>query len=426
MSRLFLLFAVACTNPTKTLGDLDEDTVVLADEPMLAHLSEALGDPGATVLDLFDEDLDFASAPDPSDVFAATHDAHAALPDGSGRTLSVLTYNAGLLSRRYLVFKVAVPNIDARRERVADEVFGAGHDIVFLQEVWEMDDARMLAEAGEAAGYRVWYGDKRKFHRETGLVLAVREALIGGDDTQEGEQYDAQWRSENFPGPNLKRGFLHWSFPLAGSDVDVHLFDTHLTPFYTEWRTRNLQVRQLGLAIAEVPDDALVLVGGDMNAGWHYPRDLWVDAEGEEHPGWFRNTTMPALLAYYGGLEDLANAAELAMDPVRGADIPEGADSGWLDTPYGDASLCDAQDTYTATDCNHLYLTSYAATEFPARMDLLWVRDGTGRVRARSRELAFVQPLDFSGTDAKLDEALPDTFELSDHYGQQVTLEILD
>ncbi|MCB9679724.1 MAG: endonuclease/exonuclease/phosphatase family protein [Alphaproteobacteria bacterium] len=412
-----LVLLAACGDPAKNLGEIDEDLAVLADEPVLAHFAAAMGDDGATVVDLFDEELAFDRAPDPSQLFVDRNVAHITLPEGTGEQISIMTFNAGLLSRHYLaVFKVEVPNIEERRERMAAEVFGAGKDVVFLQEVWEMDDARALAEAGEAAGYRVWFGDKRKLHRETGLLLAVRESLIGDGELQEAGQYAAQWKTENFPGPNLKRGWLHWSFTLAESGVELHLFDTHLTPFYGEWRTRALQVRELGLEIAALPDDAVVLVGGDFNAGWYYPRDLWTDAEGEEHPGWWRNTTMPALLSYYGGLDDLVNLVVIARDVERGAAIPASTDDSWHETPYGDASLCTVQDTYTATDCNSLYRQSYAATEFPARMDLLWLGDRNRRVRARSRGMSFVEPLAF-GTAG--------TFELSDHYGQEVVIEIL-
>lgn len=411
MRWLTLLLIAACRNPAKGLGELDADLERLADHPTLAHLADAIDD-DATVLDLFDEALDVGSAPDPTDLFAASHADHAGLPDAAGEPLRVLTFNTGLLSRRYVVFKVEVPEIDARRERMAAELFGGGWDVLFLQEVWEMDDARALVEAGEAAGYRVFWGEKRKLHRETGLVTAVRASLV--DDAEEVDhwQYRAQWGAENFPGPNIKRGAQHIAFTHAATGDAVHLLNTHLTPFYTKWLTRNLQVRELGLAIADIDPGALVLVGGDFNAGWYTPRDVWTDATGEEHPGWWRNPAMPALLAYYGGLDDLANLARPFDEVAANADLGT-ADATWLDVPYGDASRCDPpNDVWTATDCNGHYFASYGATELPARMDLLWMRDGTGRARARTRALAFVEPLAFDAG----------AFELSDHYGQEVEL----
>jgi len=123
------------------------------------------------------------------------------------------------------------------------------------------------------------------------------------------------------------------------------------------------------------------------------------------------------VLSHYGGLSDLANLAELVPEVSAGQAVPTGADATWLDTPYGDEAVCDTPNIYTATDCNSHYHSSYAATEYPARMDLLIVRDGTGKMRARSRERAFVEHLDFGEAGS---------FELSDHFGQQVTIEIVD
>ncbi len=418
-SWLIALAVLGCKNPAKGLGDAVEDDAVLADTPELMHLADALTDPGATVLDLFDDDLQFDSAPDPSLLFEAMHQDHLTLDDGaSERSLSVLTWNLGLLKRTYLFFKVEVPYLEERLAHQIDVLFERDHDILLLQEVWEVDDAEALAVAAEDAGYRVFVPgrESRKLQRETGLMIAVKDDLIGSELDQQGVQYQAQWKSENFPGPNLKRGWLEWSFVLADSDVEVHLFDTHLTPFYTEWQTRNLQVRELGLAMADTPDDAIVLLGGDFNAGWHYPVDVWVDAEDEEHEGWFRNASMPPLLAYYGGLSDLANLAELQQDPAAGDQIPTDTSEAWLDEAFGDASVCDGLHPYTATDCNRLYRENYGATELPARMDLLFLRDGTGRVRAREARRTFVEPIELEAG----------MYEPSDHYGQEVVLDLLE
>ena len=411
--RLVPLFMLAaCSDPARMVGDVPADGASVEEVPVLAHFASASPDVN-TVASLFDADLSFDTAPDPTAWLAAEHAAHAALPEASGQELSVLTFNTGLLDRGYLLSRVSVPFMEERAAVMGDEVFGAGHDILFLQEVWEVEDAEALAAAGEAAGYTVIHPRERQEQRETGLVVAVRGELIGGELFSEVVQYDAQWGAENFPGPNLKRGYLHVSFDLADDDVTVHLFDTHLTPFFDKWRTRNLQVRELGLAVADVSSEDLVLLGGDFNAGWYYAENTWTDATGDDHEGWWRNTTMPALLSYYGGLSDLANLAELVPEKERGDAVPTDVDTDWLTEAYGDGSLCDTASHFTATDCNSLYWQNYAATEFPARMDLLFVRDGTGRLRALSRERAFVEKLDFGGAGE---------FELSDHYGQVVSV----
>lgn len=414
-----LVLIAACTNADKGLGDAAEDNARLADSTVLAHFADALENPDATVLDLFgDKTLPFVHPPDADSLFQTSYERHISLPELTGEPLQlrVLTFNTGLLSRKYLLSKVAVPQIEARRAVMADRLFSAGYDILMLQEVWELDDAQALIDAGEAAGYTVWAGDGKKFHKETGVVLAVRADLIAGNAVQNQGQYQAQWKIENFPGPNLKRGWISWEFDLADTGVHVHLFDTHFTPFYSEWNVRNLQARELGQIVAAVPAEDVVLLGGDLNAGWYYPEDTWVDGEGEEGVGWWANAVMAPLLMYYGGLEDAKNAASPNEDVFLGDTIPRGNGEAMLEEPYGDPLWCGAtpHTTYTAYDCNSLSFESYAGTEFPARLDHLFFRDGSGKLRITDQALAFDAPLTFDEGE----------FELSDHYGVEVSLEI--
>jgi hypothetical protein len=204
--RLIALFLFsACSNPLNVLGEDAADSVLLAEAGPLAHLGLAMGTEGATASDLFDVDLAFDEAPDPTAWLASEHAAHAALEDGTGQTLSVLTYNTGLLNRTYLLSRVQVPFTDERAAVMGDEVFGAGHDIIFLQEVWEVEDAERIEATAESLGYTVTRSDTNKLQRKTGLVIAVRSELVTDILMVDVVQYDAQWGSENFPGPNLKR-----------------------------------------------------------------------------------------------------------------------------------------------------------------------------------------------------------------------------
>lgn len=418
-----LLALAACgPDPLADIGEDPGDEVAIADAPALAHFAAALSEGGpTTVADLLlgEEPFAFDAAPNPDAWFTATHDAHQALPalTGTPTTLKVLSYNVGLLSRHYAIFlKVAVPHIDERRALAPTFLFDQGYDVLFLQEAWEIDDLDAFVAAGEAAGYTVWGGDGKKFHKEVGTIVAVKTSWIGGDEARDQGQYAAQWGSENFPGPNLKRGWLELSFPLADTGIDVHLFDTHPTPFAAEWATRNLQLRELGRLVAAEPSEDLVLVGGDLNAGWYYADDVWTNADGDEEPGWWSNGLSPALLAHYGGLEDAKNAATKNEDVVLGDQVPRGNGAAMLAEPFGDASICDLPvTTFTATDCNTLYFENYAGTEFPARLDHVMFRDGSGRVRVTDQRLVLVEPMDFGDAG---------TFELSDHYGVEVTLQI--
>ncbi len=407
--------------PTRSSEATRSTTSSLADSEPLVHVGAALIDGATTAGDLVrGEAFSWANPPDPDAFFQTRYERHVALPalTGTPRELRVLTYNVGLLSRRYAVFsKVEVPEIDARRAIVGDTVFAAGYDVVFFQEAWEKDDLAAIIASGEAAGYSVWGGDGNKFHKETGTIIAVKSELIGGEETREQGQYEAQWGLENFPGPNLKRGWLERSFPLADTGITVHLYDTHPTAFADEWQVRNLQARELGLKVAAEPAEDLVLVGGDLNAGWYYAGDTWTDAEGTVIPDWFANATMLPILLHYGGLDDAKNAASPNEDVLLGNTVPRDNGATMLEEPFGDATFCTNTEptTFTATDCNSLYFRNYAGTEFPARLDQILYRDGTGRVRFVDQALAFVEPMDFGDAG---------TFELSDHYGVEVTLQI--
>lgn len=416
MRLLPVLALAACTAPYRGLGDDPLDEVRLADSEPLAHVGTALGDDDAVVTDLFDDDeLTFATAPDPSPLFAARHGRHADLAPLDGETvdLRVLTYNAGLLDRGYLGGHVAVPHIELRREVMADQLFNGRWDVLMLQEVWEWSDVETLGSAAEAQGY-VWYAGSERTHRETGVMIVVRADLVAGGDVQEEGQYRAQRKLENWPGPNLKRGWIRWGFDLAGTTRRVELWNTHLTPFADRWETRDLQARELGLLVRDRDEDAIVLLGGDLNAGTFYAEDVWIDGEGEESAQWWNNGLMWALLQHYGDLDDLANAAAPHEDVVLGLQVPIGGGSAALERPYGSDTFCELPHVaFTATDCNSIAFESYAGQEFPARLDHLLFADPQGALRATATALEYVEPL-----------ALDVETELSDHYGVSVDVSI--
>jgi hypothetical protein len=138
------------------------------------------------------------------------------------------------------------------------------------------------------------------------------------------------------------------------------------------------------LRARQAPNSDLVIAGGDFNAGAYYPADTWQCPGGRLQAGHWRNATAWALIQHYGQLRDGVSA------------------SGLPDTAH------------TATDANSLYRHSYEGTEYPIRMDHLFIRDAWNQVRASHAERLFTDVLDF-GTAGR--------FELSDHYGMALTLE---
>jgi len=393
-------------------GELPADQVALADSPALAHLARAYPQAG-TVADLFDRDLQPDTAPDPSAWYSHQRNAHVTLPGlWSGTQLRVLSYNVGLLDREYLLGRAFVPHLPERRARQLELLFDDGWDVLILQELWEWHDAQAFARAAEAAGYAHWLGseDGHSFH---GVGLFVRSELIGSTTDQGEVPFDAQRKLEKWPGPGLERAWLEWSFELAGSGETMVVMGTHLTPFVDFWHVRDLQARQLGLRVASLPADAVVLLGGDLNAGPYYSVDSWVNAAGESVDGFWRNASTLPLLAHYGGLVDARVLVNPPDDVVMGDAVPVGGGASYAETPYGSPDFCaEHAGTWTATDCNSISFASYGGDELPSRMDHVLLRDDGGTVRVREGGLAYAEP------DPQLG------YEISDHYGAWVMLTI--
>jgi len=412
-----LLSLLACAvKPPMDLGSFAADQALLSDTQVLSHLADAGGERDLSALLRSDGSI-FMSAPDPSALFTAQHEAHQALPPLTESTeLRVLTFNTALLSRSYLGTLVEMPEIDARRSKMGEKLFTAGYDVLLLQEVWEWGDLLALQVEGAGYGYAV-YGGTAGVHSEHGLAIAVREDIIdwSAPQEQEEQQFDAQRKLEYWPGPDVRRGWLTWSFTLAGTSQRVHLYDIHATSFVSFWLQRELQARQVGMEIAARPAEDIVLLGGDLNSGPYYDTDVWTDGAGEAVPGWWRNAAAYALWLHYGELYDALNAARLPEDVTLGKTIP--ADhTTYLTEPYGQREWCDevAGTVFSATDCNTLYYQSYGGTEFPARLDHVFIRDPGAVVRVQSAGLVLSESMPFD----------TGTFELSDHYGVETVLEI--
>lgn len=401
------------------LGTWPEDQVMLIDSPTLQHLAQALAD-GDTlrVSDLFfAERLRFTAAADPTPLLELQASEHAALPPlAAPETLRVLSYNTGLLNRWYPFTHVGVPRYRERRAEQPGKLLADGWDVLMLQEAWELVDVDRFAAEAKAQGYAIYAGSEKK-HTQHGLVILVREALIGEEEQEFGEaQFEAQREIELFPGPNIKRGLLRWSFTHAPTGRRIHLYDTHFTAFPELWQERDVQARALGGRARSHADEDVVIVGGDLNAGPYYPEDRF-GSDGEATlSGWWHNAMMYPLLLHYGGLYDSASALQPAQDVTRMHELLLPFDrAAYLAEPLAGRCAQIAADTFTGTDCNSLYFQQYGATEYPARLDYVFVRDVERHVRVVATGLEYTTPLSFGDAG---------TFELSDHYGRSATLQI--
>jgi hypothetical protein len=400
-STMLIMNCNTCSTSTTSIDD-----ALLTDTPVLMHLADAMDDPtDVSLFDLIDNtDITFSSAPDPTPLFEERFEAHQALPPlGDAEELSVLTYNIGLLDRTYLLIEhVGVPEIETRRAHMGERLFTSDYDVLLLQEVWEDSDVELLAEAGAEYGYTVWGGDD--VHDEHGLAIAVRSELISGTEEREEQQFDEQRDLEYFPGPGVKRGWLRWSFVLAGTTTRVHFYNLHATSYPEYYQLRDMQARQVGASVRSHGVGDVVVVGGDFNAGPYYAQDQWIDGDGDAVHDWWRNTVAYAAWLHYGGLYDVMNAVGIPADVTLGNQFPQGF-QGSLTEPYGDASWCDTTRdvVFTGSDCNSLYMQQYAGTEAAARLDHIMIRDRLSKVRVDDVRLDFL--------DADVDGV-----ELSDHY----------
>ena len=413
---LLVLLAGCAASWPRDLGDDPRDSEAIADHPVLGHLADALAD--ASDVDvarlLEHDDLTFERAPDPTALLERLHDEHTQLePLEDPVELEILIYNVAFLDRKYLSGSVQSPFIPERRDVLLDQLFETDADVIFLQEVWDWEDAQLMVQAAEEAGYATWAGSEKR-HEEMGLITAVRAELVEGASDQQETRFRAQRKIEHWPGPNIKRGFLSWSFDLAGTSQRLHLVNLHATSFPQYARVRNMQARQVGLALDEVPDDTIVIVGGDFNSGPFYKDDVWITNEGDEEEGWWPNATAWALWQHYGGLQDMHSLPQVAQDVVAGRTVPEGPST---DGEAYDGAWCDTveDNVFTGTDCNLIYEQQYGGTEFPARLDHLMLRDTRSAVRVLASEVVFTERQDL-GTGEPI--------EWSDHYGVQATVQV--
>jgi endonuclease/exonuclease/phosphatase family metal-dependent hydrolase len=407
-----LLLLPRCAQTTTPLGAAPQDEVRLADTPLFAHYLDTLeGAQDLLVRQLYEQPLRFTGTPTPTQLLLTQHASNPA-PAANARTLRLLTYNVALLDAKLfgLVPYTATPDLEARAPILFDHVLAAGHDIVTLQEVWRPADVQRLLGAAERAGYWVAVSDRRG--ATDGLAIAVKKTVAERALEVGGASYDEPSSGlEFFPGPGLNRAFMFARFEVEGIG-QVVVYNTHAAAFPSSYPDRMQNVRQLGLHLhRHPPQQALVLLGGDMNGAPYYRSNDWTLPDGTVQSVWFANTLSYPLMLHYGGLVDLAlrgrATAQAALDDVTlGDQVPQTLDAGYCAaTP---AVL------FTATDCNPLYRAQYEGTEFPSRIDYFFARDPDGRVHVSEASLAFTEDFEYGG---KLGP-------LSDHYGQAVTVQI--
>lgn len=398
------------------LGSEPADTTSLRQSRPLSHLAQAIvGGERLRAVDLLQHSLEFCAPPDPTEELRRTcAENPAPHPDAVG--LRLLCWNLALLDVRVLgrIYKQS-PWLTERRPVVFERLLGSGADIMWIQELWQPPEIRLLEKLAPLAGYRLFCPPR---DQRDGLAFLLREGSWSGEVQVQVQAYEVQAHQEALAMPgkdSMRRSFLRLSFehPRLGP---LSLYDTHMQAFPKAWRKRMIQSRRLGLEVARRPPEELVLVGGDLNAAPFYARQSWRCPDGRYDSNWWHNALSLPLLQHYGGLVDLALrgrsaedadadvrvARQLANDPRAAlAPQPDGSDEHLR--------------TFTATDHNRLYHRQYAGTEQPARLDHLLARDPHGRVHVQSSRHRFIE------REVQTPEG---PVEPSDHYAVEVELRV--
>ncbi len=407
----------ACARSGAPIGSVEADNAPLAGSPLFAHYQGVMS--GAnTVGELLTNTLTFSGTPTPRALLRsmqASNPARAA----NAVPLTVLSYNVGLLDVTLfgLIPYSSTPHLEARRRIMAETVFSMGYDVIAFQEIWGARDLERFREAGRAAGY--WVVSSPRNGYTDGLAIAVRTSVAPEPGVVQAQQYVEISANDFYPAPGFSRGFLSVRFvsPTLGA---VTVYDSHTAAFPAAYKLRMSHAREMALHLrANVADGELAFVLGDLNAAPYYKSDNWALPGGANEPDWFANTLSYPVLMHYGGLVDLAvrgrTVADADLDITLGDMVPNDPAQS-LRIPFGVEGYCASTPNtlFTATDCNALYFTQYAATEFPSRIDFVFARDTANRVHVERSEVAFTAPVTYDGV----------TGPLSDHYGQLVRLQV--
>jgi endonuclease/exonuclease/phosphatase family metal-dependent hydrolase len=411
------LSLVACERAVPAIGDVAADRTPWASLDAFAHYRGLLQ--GATTVgELITQPLTFTGRPTPRALLQAQRASNpAARPDAVA--LSVLSYNVAMLdvSLFGLVPYTATPHLAARRAVLPQAVFAQGYDIVGLQELWSSADVTLMRAAAEAAGY--WLVTSSRSGFTDGTALAVRRSVAPLPTEVWFEHYQENSANEFFPANGFSRGFLAARLNHATLGPIV-VYVTHAAAFPDAYRLRMRHARELGLDVQQrTRPNEVVLLLGDFNAAPYYRADTWPLPGGTTAPGWYANTLSYPVLLHYTGAVDLALRGRAEADAdldITAGDAVVNNPAGALTSPFGTPSYCATvpRDAFTATDCNSLYFTQYAGTEFPARLDYVFGRDPGQRLHVEESRVVFTDPVAYGGMMGPL----------SDHYGQLVRLRV--
>ena len=419
----FALAVAGCDLGAVGLGSDETDAFRLLDTAAGNHLAQVLeGGDALTFQDVIEggDNIVFTDTPVPQGFLRAQNTVDDDRNRHGRGNLSVLSYNVALLDVDLLgiIPYAETPDLDRRRRTLPGLVFETGADVILLQEVWLEQDVERFIERGEEAGYE-GFVQARTGHNDGLLSFVKKSAMAGGSSTEvDFAAYGSQVGTEYFPGPGIQRGWLSVRFTHAEVGP-ITAFNTHMQAFPENWLGRMKQAREVGIILRQIQEESgdLVLFAGDLNAAPYYKKATWDVPGGATQDRWFHNTFSYSTLLTYGDLLDAVIMGRSANDAIAditlGDTVVNNADTA-LDIPGAEDGWCGRtpNTTFTATDCNSLYFDQYAGTEYPARLDHIFVSDRNGRVVVTGSEILFTKKLQFGDLSR----------EPSDHFGVMVRM----
>lgn len=384
------LFGLSCFGYQKDLGHSPLDQAESSTRPDLKHLAEAYAVelPASAWTQRLPTPV---YAPDPTELFASVlKEAKAAQPLSVPVSLSLLTFNVGLLSGK----EHRYPYVEQREEALPDALFGLDVDVIFLQEVWSLSAADKLRSAAGLFGYVVYSGD-RKSHDSHGLMTFVKADIIEYSTPIQQDLMGYQSRSLTSIFSGRKPATLVWSLVHRESGQSLLLLNTQAEKGLSQLHTRNRQARELGLHVRNRPKGTVALLGGDLQAGPYFLNDGHNLNNEKQTEGWWKQTTTYPLWLYYGGFRDVWNEVAIPKDVILGQQWGEGGYLNKLTNPV----YCSAiTEFYTIQDCNLVFRQAAGGFRYPARVDHLLIAGERSQVQVRSAKIIFNKPQSLPGS----------------------------
>ncbi len=182
------------------------------------------------------------------------------LPDVQSKSLSIATFNVGLLELPFL----GVPFVKQRAQNLPRHLAELGLDFLGLQEVFGIENQKRITET--LTKYYCFQGPG-DFHH--GLMSLIRRDIVDFNEIISSEFFPFEKQRSAETWVNFKKGYQLIRFSLKESGLPVFFVNAHLTAFKAASKIRERQLRELLIRCLEPLGRAqgafLLIICGDFN-----------------------------------------------------------------------------------------------------------------------------------------------------------------